>query len=203
LPSSLLSSRKLAILSALSEAGDPKAAKALLTVADGVASLVAKADDAKPSRRRRPVAKAASEADVLAAVGGQSAKWAEKVVCDAVLMQIAGESRRSIGPMTKEIVEGLKELEPRDIIDGMLSTLMIGCYQEAMSSLTIARSMNDNGYLSPSRTVNLAQAGQLARTFAQLIETRDKRRAGNSHPAATVHKVIVSHVVEGREAAAP
>jgi hypothetical protein len=136
------------------------------------------------------------------------------------VLQTAGEKTfRSIEPSANEIIEGLKALEPRDPVDGMLGVLMVSCYQSAMESLTISRSLGQDRYVAASafdsqpsrRAVNLAQAGQLMRTFAQLVETRDRRRASavaninanvsadNPPPSVTIHRIIVERPAGGRD----
>jgi hypothetical protein len=172
-------SRRRAILQALDQASDREATGAIVSGAlTEVAPLPAQIDTG-----------------LQTAGGCRSARWAKKLVCDVLVLQTAGEATRSIEPRAKEIIEGLHELEPRDAVDGMLGVLMISCYQQAMESLTIARERGQEKYVSnyysqsSTRVVNLSQAGQLMRTFAQLTETRDRRRK-NSEAGPNVTVIV-------------
>ena len=83
------------------------------------------------------------------------------------------------------MLTGMLALAPKDAQEGMLAAQMLGLHNAAMECLR--RSALD-GQTFDGRQANLTQAAKLSRTYALLVETRDRHRGGGTQ------KIIVERV---------
>lgn len=87
----------------------------------------------------------------------------------------------------------LEGIGPKDELEGMLAAQMVATHAAAMEAYRRAMLPNQN---ADARQRNLAQAGKLSRTFAQLLDALNKHR-GKGQQKVTVEHV---HVHPGGQA---
>jgi hypothetical protein len=75
---------------------------------------------------------------------------------------------------SREMVEAtIAEIAPRDVLEHMIAAQMIACFDTAMDCFRRAACANPTSSL---RFENLVHAGKLARSYALLLDTLDRRR---------------------------
>ena len=98
-------------------------------------------------------------------------------------------------------------IEPRDEVEGMLATQMVGTHNAAMECL---RRVMLQGQSFEGRDQNLKHAAKLLSIYARQIEVLDKHR-GKGHQKVTVEYVnvesggqaVVGHIESGKAASTP
>jgi hypothetical protein len=144
----------------------------------------------------KPLREIVSPEDICAASGVRSEAGGFGLVWDAVSVRIA----RGNGSTEQEAagaIEWLKALNPQDGVDGVLGALMLACSSMAMESLMFAKVVGVSPNVAQQRAMYLAQAGQLARTTAQLAETLDRRRNGGSQSNSVTQRIVVERITSG------
>lgn len=91
-------------------------------------------------------------------------------------------------------LSALAGIAPKDEMEGMLATQMVGLHSAAMESMRRAMIPEQT---FEARELYLNQASKLTRSYAQLVQTLDKRKGKCSQQKVTVEHV---HVHEGGQA---
>ncbi len=82
----------------------------------------------------------------------------------------------------------LKEVAPRDPLEGMLAAQLLGLHEAAMECL---RRGAMAGQTFEGRQANLGQAGKLTRSYAVLLEALDRHRGKGQPQVVRVERVTV------------
>ena len=86
------------------------------------------------------------------------------------------------------VLEGLRDVAPRDPLEGMLAAQMVGVHAAAMECLRRAMAANAT---FEGREMNLGQANRLSRTYAALLGALDQHR-GKGRQVVRVEHVTVN-----------
>jgi hypothetical protein len=147
--------------------------------------------------KRKSISEIVSASDMRAAGGSESETWGLKIITDVVMALAPRDVPGHLEGRVAEVASGLKGIQSRDAIDAMMGALMISCFSAAQESLMFARAAGVSPYLAEQRVMHLAQAGQLARTVAQLAESFDRRRNGAVAGRTVTQRIVIERVVTG------
>src|ERR687886_2418540 len=86
------------------------------------------------------------------------------------------------------VLEGLRDIAPRDPLEGMLAAQMVGVHAAAMECLRRAMAANAT---FEGREMNLGQASRLVRSYAALLGALDHHR-GKGRQVVRVEHVTVN-----------
>src|SRR5919199_4540820 len=86
------------------------------------------------------------------------------------------------------VLEGLRDVAPRDPLEGMLAAQMVGVHAAAMECLRRAMAANAT---FEGREMNLGQANRLVRSYAALLGALDHHR-GKGRQVVRVEHVTVN-----------
>lgn len=107
----------------------------------------------------------------------------ERLMAQATLASTSGEDAENLGKTFNVVLAALLDIEPRDVLEGLLASQMVACHNQSMRLLQ--NSLNAD-YL-PKMQLLLNSATKLMRTFAAQMETLKRYRSRGQ-------KVIVEHV---------
>jgi hypothetical protein len=116
--------------------------------------------------------------------GSQSDHW-NRLLIDQAVQTLKRSDRLTENPRFRAILGGLIGIEPKDELEAMIATQLVGAHNAAMECF--ARAMIPEQTLEAWRE-NLNQANKLSRTCASLLE------ALNRHRGKGQQKVTVEHV---------
>src|ERR687886_2374188 len=86
------------------------------------------------------------------------------------------------------VLEGLRDVVPRDPLEGMLAAQMVGVHAATMECLRRAMAVNAT---FEGREMNLGQANRLVRSYAALLNALDQHR-GKGRQVVRVEHVTVN-----------
>lgn len=155
----------------------------------------------KPKPRAKPPAKGltiddAKPAKMTPICGGSSDDFNEVQAAAVVNALPYGadwtEDQKNIVRLAA--VSGMRDMKPRDVIDGMLAGMIVGMNNATLDCL---RRAQINSQTFEARQMNLSAANKLAGSMARMIEIFDRRRGNGSMQRVTVEHV---HVHAGGQA---
>jgi hypothetical protein len=87
-----------------------------------------------------------------------------------------------------EVVAALKDIRPKDHIEGMIAVQVVSLHHAVADSLRRAR---EAGSLA-LREIHLSQAGRLSRAFAAAVEALDRHRGKGREQLIRIERVTVA-----------